>query len=193
MARLSLLGRYHHAAIPIPLITRIFLGGYFVYAALNKLADPFEFLKGAHLYGLLPESPGIYLNLVALVLPWMELICGVALMIGAMTRAASLVVALMLLVFTPAIIIRAVEMMQSQGIPFYEVAFDCGCGSGLEIIWIKTVKNAGLLILALLTLLSGAPWLSVERLLVGRADRPVEREPAPARLAEVPLSGAKAG
>ena len=58
------------------------MGGLFVYLGVHKIGDPVAFLKQIHLYGLFPESPGIFLNSVAIVLPWLEVVAGAALLVG---------------------------------------------------------------------------------------------------------------
>jgi uncharacterized membrane protein YphA (DoxX/SURF4 family) len=119
-----------------------------------KIGHPIEFLKQIRLYYMLPESPAIYLNGTAIVLPWLEVICGVALVLGTSVRGAAALIAAMLAVFTPAIFLRAWQIHQTTGTPFFEVAFDCGCGAGVVITWRKLLENAGLFVLALLAILS---------------------------------------
>jgi len=136
------------------LIIRLVLGGTFVWMGANKVADPIVFLKGVRLYGLLPETPGVYLNLTAIVIPWVEVVAGTALLLGVQVRGAALGIAVMLCVFTPAVFIRALEYMHEKGQSFFEVAFDCGCGTGVEIIWRKMIKNTSLFILAVMALFS---------------------------------------
>ena len=145
----SILQRVDEARIPLPLLARVFLGGYFIYTGVVKTLDPVAFLKGVRLYEMLPESPPYFLNATAVVLPWLEIVCGIALVLGLFRRGAAVVVALMLCVFSPAIFSRALAIAGAEGISFFQVAFDCGCGTGHEIIWIKLCKNAALLILSI--------------------------------------------
>ena len=60
------------------LIARILVGGWFVYLATMKLSDPIDFLKQIHEYHLVPDTMPIALNVIAIVLPLLELICGLA-------------------------------------------------------------------------------------------------------------------
>ncbi len=140
-------------SIPL-LLARVFLAAIFLYMGSMKIGDPFVFLKQVRQFEMLPESPPIYLNATAIVLPWLEIITGVALLIGLRFRGAAAAIVLMLLVFTPAILIRALHIQAEKGISFFDVAFDCGCGSGVVVIWTKLLGNVGLLILALGILLS---------------------------------------
>lgn len=152
----SFLRRLDAASIPLSVIIRVILGGYFIYAGINKAIDPIDFLKAIRTYGALPESPPFFLNATAIVLPWLEIVCGVGLVLGVLRRGAGLTIALMLCVFTPAILFRALAIMNEQGLSFFAVEFDCGCGTGREIIWIKLLKNSGLLLLALWTVFSAS-------------------------------------
>ena len=136
------------------LVVRIGLGGVFVWMGFNMVADPHAFLKGIHLYDMFPESPPIFLNATAIVLPWLEIVAGAALIVGVYVRGAALMILVMLLVFTPAVLIHALAIQSETGQSFYEIAFDCGCGSGVEIIWQKLLKNSGYVVLALIALAS---------------------------------------
>lgn len=164
----SIIRRYDEAAVPLALLVRLFLGGFFIYMGLAKIDDPVAFLKQIRLYGLLPETPPYFLNGTAIVLPWLEVLCGGALVLGIFRRGASAWLAIMLCIFTPAIFLRALGVHQTEGTPFFQIAFDCGCGGGPEIIWIKLLKNSGLLLIVLATLFSRSCRFSLVSLFVGR-------------------------
>jgi len=93
---------------------QIALGALFVIAALPKIADPPAFAHMIYNYRLAP-SPMI--NVSALVLPWVELLAGLALILGVWKTAARNVVAILLAVFIIAISINL----------FRDNAIDCGC------------------------------------------------------------------
>jgi len=151
--RASWLRRFDDSGVPL-LLARLVLGGVFIKMGAHKLGDPFEFLKLVRQYHMLPESPAILLNSTAIVLPWLEIICGVALILGLRLRGAAACVVAMLCVFTPAILLRALALRAQTGESFFTIAFDCGCGSGVVVAWTKLLANSGLLALALLALLS---------------------------------------
>lgn len=153
MARPWFITRLNRTGLPL-LVMRLVLGGVFIYFGLLKLADPMEFLKQLHLYDILPERPQIILNSIALVLPWLELACGVALILGVWLRGSALILGGMLVVFMVALYSRAESIVRAEGIPFCDVKFDCGCGTGVRIICNKLLENAGLLLLCLLILFS---------------------------------------
>lgn len=93
---------------------QIALGVLFVIAALPKLADPPSFAHMIYNYRILPGS---LVNLFALVLPWFELLAGIALLLGLWTRTSALLIGLLLLVFIAAI---SFNLLRGN-------AIDCGC------------------------------------------------------------------
>ncbi len=169
--------------VPATALVRFFIGGLFIWMGWNKVLDPVGFLKQVHLYDTLPVTPGIYLNATAIVLPWLEIVCGVALILGVFLRGSALAIAVMLAFFTPAIFLRAWGIHTTEGTPFMEVAFDCGCGTGEVIIWQKLLKNTGLLLLTLLILFSRSPRWCLSGLFTG-AQRCDDAMPAGAPTSE---------
>ena len=93
---------------------QIALGAIFVIAALPKIADPPSFAHMIYNYRLVPSS---LINISALVMPWVELLAGLALILGVWKAAARNVVAVLLAVFIVAISINL----------FRDNAIDCGC------------------------------------------------------------------
>jgi uncharacterized membrane protein YphA (DoxX/SURF4 family) len=146
----------------------IALGALFVYASVDKIAFPQKFAKIVYHYGLVGPSATLGYtpaNLVAVVLPWVELLCGLLLITGIWRREAAVLTALMLVVF-----IGAVGWALAHGIDIE----NCGCfsvsGEG---------RAAGAkLILGDLGLLLAALYLIV--LPPRREDRARVGEPAPA-------------
>jgi uncharacterized membrane protein YphA (DoxX/SURF4 family) len=99
------------------LALRLVLGAFFVYASLDKIWDPAAFAKIVYQWQVVGPVPS---NLVAVTLPWVELVAGLLLIAGAWRREAALVVALMLVVF----IVSAGSVM-ARGIDVE----NCGCVS----------------------------------------------------------------
>jgi uncharacterized membrane protein YphA (DoxX/SURF4 family) len=93
---------------------QIALGIFFVAAALPKLLDPPSFAHMIYNYRLVP---GAIVNLMALVMPWLELLTGVALVLGIWTRTSAAVIGALLLVF-----VAAISFNLARG-----NAIDCGC------------------------------------------------------------------
>lgn len=166
----SIFRRLDEFTIPFPLIVRLFLGGMFFYMGVNKIVGSVAFLKHVHLFEMLPSDPPYYLNATAIVLPWLEVLCGTALILGVWIRGGATQIALMLCVFTPAIFMRALAIHNADGTPFLDIEFDCGCGGGPVIIWKKLLENTGLFLLALFALFSQSRRLTVAKLLQDRAE-----------------------
>ena len=93
---------------------QIALGLFFVAAALPKLVDPPSFAHMIYNYRLVP---GALVNLMALVMPWLELLAGLALILGIWTRTSAGLVGALLLVFLVAISLNLAR----------DNAIDCGC------------------------------------------------------------------
>lgn len=92
----------------------IALGVFFVASSLPKIVDPPSFAHMMYNYRILP---GALINLAALVLPWVELLSGLALILGFWKRGASSIIGTMLVVF-----IVAISINLARG-----NAIDCGC------------------------------------------------------------------
>ena len=99
------------------LLLRLLLGAFFVYASLDKIWDPAAFAKIVYQWQVVGPVPS---NLVAVTLPWIELLAGLLLLAGAWKRESALVVALMLVVF-----IAAAGSVMARGIDVE----NCGCVS----------------------------------------------------------------
>lgn len=170
---ISMLKKLDRTGVPL-LLARVIVGGLFVWMGYKKIVEPVEFLKLIRMYGMMPESPPFYLNATAVALPWLEVFAGLGLLFGVMIRGSALMIAGMLAVFTPVIFLRALTMMSAENIPFSQVAFDCGCGSGVVIIWQKLLSNTALLIGSLWALFSSSRFLCLSALFRGRPkDAPV--------------------
>jgi putative oxidoreductase len=110
---------------------RLFVGGYFVYAGIPKIIEPLAFATSIGNYGLLPNA---MINAIALVLPWLELLCAIGLMIGWRIKLNAALCAAMLAVFTTAVAYAVIMGLK----------IDCGCfgsAGGDEVSWIKVGKN----------------------------------------------------
>ncbi|MEA2572523.1 MAG: hypothetical protein QOI24_4524 [Acidobacteriota bacterium] len=90
------------------------LGVIFIAAALPKIVDPPSFAHMVYNYRIVPGS---LVNLSALAMPWIELLCGVALVLGIWRGTARTLIAAMLVTF-----IIAISINLARG-----NAIDCGC------------------------------------------------------------------
>lgn len=176
----SLIGTIDRSGVPL-LIARLVAGGVFIFLGYLKLRDPITFLKFVRLYGILPDEPGVFLNTTAIVLPWLEIVCGLALLYGVAIRGASLLLIILLVAFAPALVLRALSEQEEKNIPsFCQVAFDCGCGTGKENICWKLGQNSVLFLLSVLALVSRSRRFCLAGLYspVGRVAPPPPPPPA---------------
>ncbi|MEC7872466.1 MAG: MauE/DoxX family redox-associated membrane protein [Candidatus Neomarinimicrobiota bacterium] len=125
---------------PVVLISRLILGAVFIYASLDKIMNPDDFAKAIGNYHVLPFGLE---NLLALVLPWVELLTGLCLIIGVMVDGATVLIILMNIVF-----IFAISQALARGI-----SIECGCFSvsseGGDNIGLQTIiRDIGYLLLA---------------------------------------------
>ena len=93
---------------------QIALGAIFVVSSIPKIVDPPSFAHMIYNYRLVP---GFAVNALALVMPWVEMLAGLALILGVWPRAAAALSGLLLLVF-----IVAIGFNLARG-----HAVDCGC------------------------------------------------------------------
>jgi uncharacterized membrane protein YphA (DoxX/SURF4 family) len=61
------------------LLTRLALGGVFIYASIDKIIDPADFARVVYSYKIFPD---ILINVAALFIPWLELVLGLCLLSG---------------------------------------------------------------------------------------------------------------
>lgn len=97
-------------------LARIAVAAVFLVACVAKIRDPEAFALATHRYRLLP---GGLVNAVAILLPWLELTCGAALLAGPRRAraAAAFLLTAMLLVFTGAISLNLIRGIEAS----------CGC------------------------------------------------------------------
>lgn len=83
------------------LVARLVLAAVFLYAGVLKALDPQEFLLDVRSFQMLRDP---WAAVLALGLPWLEIFCGVALLLGGWTRGACLVLGVLLLAFAVAFV-----------------------------------------------------------------------------------------
>jgi uncharacterized membrane protein YphA (DoxX/SURF4 family) len=153
------------------LIARLVVGGIWIWAGAIKLPDPDASISAVRAYQLLPLSVA---DGVGRFLPMLEVVIGVCLVLGLLTRLSAVVSALLQVAFIVGII-----SVWSRGI-----AISCGCfGDGgpdpdafSKYPW-EIARDVGLLALSLLVVwLRGTPYALDNLLFPDRTERLVDVE-----------------
>jgi putative oxidoreductase len=98
---------------------RLVVGGVFIWAGVLKVVDPLGFAQSIMNYQVFPRALAF---IIALVLPWVEVIAGGLLIVGLFKRSSALLVSLMLIGF-----IGLVALALARGIDT-----SCGCFGSLS-------------------------------------------------------------
>lgn len=101
------------------LLFRIVVGGIFIWAGALKIVDPLGFARSIENYRVISGTPAF---LVALVLPWVEVLSGAFLIAGILMRSSALLISLQLIGF-----IGLVASALARGIDT-----SCGCFGSLS-------------------------------------------------------------
>ena len=114
---------------------RLALGGFFIYASMSKIPYPAQFAEATANYRLVPHW---LVHPVAVVLPWLEFVCGLFLVIGFTSRAAVVLIGMLLILFNVMVLINI----------YWGAPISCGCYDtvGEPIGWKKIIENAVMLI-----------------------------------------------
>lgn len=124
---------------PAQIVVGVLLG----WAALAKLSDLPSFARDIHHFHLMPVAGE---NLLAIVLPWVELVAALALILNLRARGGALVAAALLGIFT-----AAVGVALARGLDI-----TCGCfgtAGASRVGVLKLLENVAFLTLATIALL----------------------------------------
>jgi len=99
---------------PALLAARLIMAGIFIYASIEKIAEPAKFANDVYNYQILPD---VLINLTALVLPWLELLLGLCLLTGVWLPGAVLAVNGLLIAFLTALVFNLARGLD----------VNCGC------------------------------------------------------------------
>jgi len=147
-----------NATLPSRWLTalRLLLGALMLWAAVSKLAQPQAFHGSINAYDLpLPQS---WLQLVAVVLPWLELLCGLLLLANVWSETALTTIIGLLAVF-----VLATGQAWSRGLNI-----SCGCfnleifGADSSAKLVKFIESAAFAFFRNLVLVCVA-WLLLRR------------------------------
>ena len=98
---------------------RLILGAVFIYASYSKIIDPSKFSSAIDLYKATPVSIN---NLVALIVPWVELLIGFGLILNRSIKG-SIIISISLFILFIAFLSQA----------YYRgFTLDCGCFGGAD-------------------------------------------------------------
>jgi len=121
-------------------LSAYYLGFTFIAASLDKIANPFDFSESILSYEIMPHWT---INLTAIILPWIELICGLIVFFGILLfiiknlkvnsyiDASNNMIILMLIWF---IFILTIAYIKGLDI-------DCGCGLGEKTLPLDRLKE----------------------------------------------------
>jgi uncharacterized membrane protein YphA (DoxX/SURF4 family) len=115
-------------------LCRVGIGLVMLAAALGKIGDPAAFATQIHHYRLVPIEAE---NLLAILLPWVELLAGLSLVLGAHARSGAWLSAAMMAVFT-----LAVTTAVARGLDI-----ECGCFGTSDATHVGGMKLAENLLL----------------------------------------------
>ncbi|MFC2160214.1 MauE/DoxX family redox-associated membrane protein [Acidobacteriota bacterium] len=97
---------------------RLIVGGVFIWAGIIKITNPLGFAQDIANYQIFPQSLSFFL---ALVLPWIEVICGVFVLTGFFLRSSSAFLGCLLAGFLVLIIVTLIR----------GIDVECGCFGSL--------------------------------------------------------------
>ena len=109
----------------------------FIFYGISKIADPTQFANEIGNYGMMPE---FIVQLMAIIIPWLELLVGVLLLFGMYQNENGIIATILLVLFT-----IAVAYAFASGLDI-----SCGCSGsdgGQKVGWLKILQNIGLIIL----------------------------------------------
>lgn len=140
------------------LLTRFVVGTIFVSASIEKAADPAAFAVLIDHYKVFSPSLSMF---VASTLPWVELVCGVAILLGLAVRGGALVLGSLTVGFTVLVVSGVLRGLD----------ISCGCYTldpevG-KIGWQKVAENTGIVVLSLFLVYSTAVRVTLDQLVAG--------------------------
>jgi hypothetical protein len=126
-------------------ILRVLFGLLFIWASWDKILHPAAFAQVIYNYRVLPD---LLIHPAAIILPWLEMGCGILLVVGRVTGGGLIILNGLLLIFGAAL-----------GVSLYRgLDINCGCFSlgakGERVAWQTLARDLVLLGLGLSLMLS---------------------------------------
>ncbi|MCX6402006.1 MAG: DoxX family membrane protein [Propionibacteriales bacterium] len=155
----------------VGLLARLVTGGVWIVAGGLKVTEPDASIAAVRAYQLLPSSVA---EAVGIALPAVELVIGLALVIGVFTRGAAVLSALLFVAF-----IVGIASVWARGIEI-----DCGCfggggskaGATSDYPW-EIARDAALLVASLFVAWLGHTRLALDSVLFKRRSAPLAEIP----------------
>ena len=122
--------------------TRIYLALVFILSGLDKVNNLSTFSQSIENYRILPLEA---VNIVAIIIPWVELVSGALLLLGFYIRENSTIIFALLGLFTLSIISAVLRNLD----------IDCGCQGtfdGQKVGVLKIIENVALIIVSILNI-----------------------------------------
>jgi uncharacterized membrane protein YphA (DoxX/SURF4 family) len=144
-----------HTWLALPI--RLYMGGIFVYASWHKILHPGLFALDVATYDLLPL---VLVNMVAVTLPYVELVAGMMLIVGFRTRTGAALIIAMLLLFTVALVIALARGLDMS----------CGCFASQTmeedpITWMTALRDVIWILLTCYVLIFDRHGIGIDRVL----------------------------
>ena len=134
----------------VQLAMRLFVGGFYLLAGGLKVSNPGKFAEAVANYRILPHA---LINLVAITLPWIEVVAGLFLVLGIWQKASAWLINVMTAVFIAGItsaVIRGLNIecgcfgtVGGRKVGLTAIAEDVALlACGLWLVWRSTGKRS---------------------------------------------------
>ena len=123
------------------LVLRLFLAVVFIYAGVGKILNPAAFAEDIDNYSMLPY---LLVTIMAAIMPWVEVLCGLLLIFGKWIKGATLLLIAMNFVF-----IIAIGSALARGLDI-----SCGCfamsDDGIKVGYKRLLEDVVFLVAAVI-------------------------------------------
>jgi len=143
----------------ITLIFRIILGSIFLVAATAKISDLSGFAKEIGNYQIVPD---LLRNIMAITIPWIELVCAIFLIVGIRMKSSATILGVLIIIFNIAIFIALLKGLN----------INCGCHTQVmaeKVGWQKILENTGLLLISIFLFFTKNIKLTLESYIIKKS------------------------